>query len=121
MDQRQGTEELPFTTLDLQQSIQALRQDSSGEKSDHHSAVLHKAEKLRIVLIGVKEGGEIKRHQANGPITVHVLEGSIRFLTDAGSAELSQGQVLTLPPNVPHSVEATKESFFLLTLVPGSA
>lgn len=71
---------------------------------------------MRIVLIGLHEGAELKTHTANGVISVQVIEGFIKFTTEPETVELGKGQMLALHKNVPHSVIALKETFFLLTL-----
>ena len=55
-------------------------------------------------------------HTAKGIISVQVLEGQIKFTTDAQTAALNKGQMLTLHEGIPHSVLAIEETVFLLTL-----
>ncbi len=56
------------------------------------------------------------KHTADGIISVQVLEGQIVFTTEEQSVELQKGEMLALHENVPHSVLATEETIFLLTL-----
>jgi quercetin dioxygenase-like cupin family protein len=74
---------------------------------------------MRIVLIGLHEGAELKTHTANGIISVQAVEGHIRFTTELKTVELQKGEMLALHKQIPHSVFAIKESFFLLTLAMG--
>ena len=71
---------------------------------------------MRVVLIGLRKGAELKTHTANGPITVQVLEGHIKFQTELKVVELRNKQMLTLKEKIPHSVLALEETFFLLTM-----
>jgi quercetin dioxygenase-like cupin family protein len=45
-----------------------------------------------------------------------VLEGQIKFNTDEQSVELGAVQMLAMHGKIPHSVVATTEAVFLLTL-----
>ncbi len=71
---------------------------------------------MRIVLIALHEDAVLKKHTADGIISVQVLEGEIIFSTDDQSVVIKQGQMIALHKGLPHSVKAIKESVFLLTL-----
>jgi quercetin dioxygenase-like cupin family protein len=71
---------------------------------------------LRIVLIALHEEAVMKKHTAEGIISVQVLEGEINFSTDKESKVLMQGDMIALHKGLAHSVKAIKESVFLLTL-----
>lgn len=102
--------------MDLAHFINQIQSEPTWKESDRNSLTIFKSENMRIVMIGLHEGAELKKHTANGIISVQVLEGHIRFQTDQQQTELQKGQMLTLHKNIPHSVFAIKESFFLLTL-----
>lgn len=71
---------------------------------------------MRIVLIGLHENAELKPHKANGVISVHVLEGTINFVTEQQTSLIEKSQMIALHENITHSVLALTETFFLLTL-----
>jgi len=102
--------------MDLNKLIAQVREEQSWNENDRNSITILKSETMRIVLIGLHEGAELKTHTANGMISVQVLEGNIRFTTEPQTVELVKGQMLALHPKVPHSVLALQESFFLLTM-----
>ena len=105
-----------LVTMDLNQFIAQVRNESSWKDSDRNSITIFKSDVLRVVLIGLHAGAEIKTHTTEGFISVQVLEGHIRFIVEGGAEELQKGQMLALHPQIAHSVAAIKESFFLLTL-----
>jgi len=78
--------------------------------------MLVKHPEFRIVLIMMNSGSRWTEHKTNSRIAVQPLRGHIRFLTPGGNFDLREGQLLTLDPGVPHSVESLEESAFLLTL-----
>ena len=107
----------PLITMDLQQSIQQLQDEPSWRDSDRNSIALFKSDNIRIVLIGLHQNAELKKHTTKGIINLQVLEGHIRFTTEQHTTELAKGQMLTLKQEIPHSVFALHESFVLLTIV----
>lgn len=102
--------------MDLAHFINQIQNELTWKESDRNSVTIFKSDNMRIVMIGLHEGAELKTHTAKGVISVQVLEGHIRFTTDTQEAELKKSQMLALHKNIPHSVFALKESFFLLTL-----
>ena len=105
------------TLVDLDEEILRLRKDASTrEEAGHRTKMLVKHPEFRIVLITMNSGSQWLEHKTNSRIAVQPLQGHIRFLTPGGNFDLREGQLLTLDPGVPHSVESLEESAFLLTL-----
>jgi quercetin dioxygenase-like cupin family protein len=105
-----------LVTMNLNNLMEQTRSEPSWKDSDRNSITIYKSENMRIVLIGLHENAELKTHAANGIISVQVLEGHIKFTIEQQVAELKKGQMLALSKQIPHSVLALKETFFLLTM-----
>lgn len=105
-----------LVTMDLNKLIEQVRNETTWKESDRNSITIFKSDNMRIVLLGLHEGAELKTHTANGIISVQVLEGHIIFTTEAETVDLQKGQMLALHKQIPHSVLAAKETFFLLTM-----
>ncbi|SIR45685.1 cupin domain-containing protein [Pontibacter lucknowensis] len=103
-------------TTDLVALALELKGEENWQKSGRGSRTIYKSEAMRILLNVMQAGAEIKPHQAPGPISVQVVEGSIRFNTETETVVLTKGQLLTLQEHVRHSVEALEEAAFLLTV-----
>jgi quercetin dioxygenase-like cupin family protein len=110
-----GTLTAPLLTLDLNREIEQLRSEGRWQ-SGHTAKTLAKYPDLRVVLIVIKAGGRLEKHQAEGRISVQTLDGRIRFNTAERSVELTPGQMLTLECGIPHEVEGVLDSAFLLTI-----
>ena len=106
----------PLVTMDLNHLMAQVRNEPSWKYSDRNSITIYKSENMRVVLIGLHQNAELKTHTANGIINVQVLEGHIKFTTEKQVTELEKGQMLALKKQLPHSVFALKETFFLLTM-----
>jgi len=102
--------------MDLNQFISQIKGESTWAESDRNSMTIFKSDSMRIVLLGLHQNAELKTHQANGIISVQVLEGKINFTTEQKTVSLEKGQMIALQENIPHSVVALAETFFLLTL-----
>ena len=108
-------------TFDLPALLSQIKSGERWQTLDQQALAVFHEQRLRIVLMALHAGAVIRPHQVEGPISIQVLEGRIRFSTTAESATLQPGQMLTLPAQVQHQVEALEESAFLLTRITGTA
>jgi quercetin dioxygenase-like cupin family protein len=106
-----------FVEIDLNKFIAELKQENKWADRDHNSITVFKSNSSTMVLMGMRKNAELKEHTAFGNISVQVLEGVINFFAEQQKLSLTKGQIITLEANIPHSVTAIEESFFLLTLV----
>lgn len=106
----------PMLEIDISKFISQIKGESSWNESDRNSITLFKSDTMRIVLVGLHHGAELKTHSTRSVISVQVLEGEIKFIADDQEAILQKGKMVALQPKMPHSVLALKESFFLLTV-----
>ena len=102
--------------MDLNKLMLQVKEESSWFASDRNSMTIFKSDTMRIVLLGLHKNAELKTHKANGVISVQVLEGKLKFTTSEKTVSLEKGQMIALHENIPHSVFALTETFFLLTL-----
>lgn len=105
-----------MVTMDLSDYREKIKEEKTWKEGDRTAITLFKSDSMRIVLIALHEGSEMKTHTAPGIISLQVLSGRIHFRTEQRNAELSEGQMLTLHKGIPHSVLAYEESTFLLTM-----
>lgn len=110
------TLDAPMVTINLGLYIAQIREEEQWKNSDRNAITIFKSMVMRIVLIALHKGAEMKKHTAAGTISLQVIEGEIMFTTDEQSITLSSGQMLVLHECIPHSVLAKEETVFLLTL-----
>jgi quercetin dioxygenase-like cupin family protein len=70
-------------------------------------------ERMMIAHIYLKKGTVVPRHHHHNEQITYVLEGALRFRLGAeGEQEVMvrSGEVLTIPPNLPHSAEALEDT-----------
>jgi len=102
-------------TFDLDAERQTVR-DELGTGLARIARTLVKEGPLRLTLIGLSAGGELRAHQAAAPITIQVLEGEI--VLDAGGElrSMATGSIAALDGGVRHAVSSERGGLFLLTL-----
>jgi len=103
--------------IDLNKFIAQLKQETTWADSYRNSITVFKSDDMTIVLIGMHAKAELKTHTAKGHISIQVLDGEIKFTAEQQTVSIEKGQMISLLENIPHSVLAIKESFFLLTMM----
>ncbi|MGB6546450.1 MAG: cupin domain-containing protein [Candidatus Acidiferrales bacterium] len=103
--------------FDLASELDQLHQDESWlQPAGRSSKTLVKYPDLRIVLIAMKANTRMNEHVAAGRISVHSLNGHIRLHLPDRVVDLPPGHLIAMDQCVPHDVEASEDSAFLLTL-----
>lgn len=106
----------PLLTFDLTTVVKQIKSEDTWQTAQRNAMTLVRSPTLRVVLIALHQGTVIPSHQAEGPITVQVLEGQITCSAAGQVVTLRTGQMLTLHSGLPHVVEALKETAILLTV-----
>lgn len=71
--------EVPLLHLQLGEQLERLRQEPTWRTSGRNGITAAKEPALRVVLMLLGKGTKISEHQAAGPLTCHVLSGSVTF------------------------------------------
>jgi quercetin dioxygenase-like cupin family protein len=69
----------------------------------------------RVVLFGFTEGQELTEHTSTQHALIQILSGECEFSLAGKPHALKDGDMLYMPPNLPHAVRATKQFSMLLT------
>jgi quercetin dioxygenase-like cupin family protein len=72
---------------------------------------------LRLTLIAIAPGGDLPEHDADGPISVQVIDGRIDFAAAGHRHALGAGDVLVIGAGVRHAARSDEGGTFLLTVV----
>jgi quercetin dioxygenase-like cupin family protein len=107
----------PLHTFSVQRALEQLRTEAAWKVGDRNAMTLVKTDKVRVVLIGLKKWASLLEHRVEGPMTLYVLEGAIKFVVGSHYCTLSHSGFVCLEHAIPHDVEALEESAFLLTIV----
>lgn len=80
------------------------------------SRTLLRTPNLRLVLFGFAEGQELTEHTSTQYAVIQILSGECEFSLEGVPHRLRGGDLLYMPPNLPHAVKATQKFSMLLTL-----
>lgn len=106
----------PILAFDLDERLSELQAEDSYRRSGRAGRTLAKAGRFRLTLVAMLEGNEIGTHQADSPMTLHVLRGGIRFRAAGEDHSLHAGQVLFFGPGDAHDIRAVEDSALLITI-----
>ncbi len=107
---------IPRTTFDLDAEAQLLRDSALWRDRGQNSRTLLKLPDLRLVMIALKSGHQIQRHQTDMRLNLTAFSGHVQLTVNDETIDLPAGHVLVLDPAIPHDVEALKDSVILLSL-----
>lgn len=75
------------------------------------------AERMTLTTYRFAPGGRFPRHSHPQEQTVMVEDGSITFASPSQTVTVDRGQVLVIPPDVPHEAVAGSEGAVLVSAV----
>ena len=96
--------------------ILSLAEETQFAPNGIVSRTLLRTANSRVVLFGFAEGQELTEHTSTQHAVIQILSGECEFFLAGKSNPLKAGNLLYMPPNVPHAVRATKQFSMLLTL-----
>ena len=69
----------------------------------------------RVVLFGFAEGQELTEHTSTQHAVIQILSGECEFSIAGKPSLVKAGDLIYMPPNLPHAVKATTPFSMLLT------
>lgn len=105
-----------WLSFDLPVMLKQIKAEETWRSSTRNAMTLTKGRGQRIVLIAMHGKTETPLHSTDGQLSLQVIEGSLRVHTNAHIVTLKPGELLALHAEIPHAIEAVRESAFLLTL-----
>lgn len=68
------------------------------------------AEKMMLSRILLRKGALVPLHHHENEQISYILEGALKFVIDGRDVVVRAGEVLCIPPNMPHSAEAVEDT-----------
>jgi quercetin dioxygenase-like cupin family protein len=66
-----------------------------------------------VARILLKKGAHVPLHQHHNEQISNILEGALQFIVDGQNIVVNAGEVLCIPPNVPHEATALEDTVAL--------
>ena len=107
----------PAVTFTIKDEIDMLTREPEWLSSGKNAVTVVKTSNLSVVLSVLKKGATLCGHEVDGPITMQVLSGTVRFGLAVESKTLRAGTVIALDKDIPHEIEALENSELMLTIV----
>lgn len=98
------------------ESIISLADETRYAANGIVSRTLLRTPTSRAVLFGFAEGQELTEHTSTQHATIQMLSGECEFSLAGKPHALKAGDLLYMPPHLPHAVKAIKQFSMLLTL-----
>lgn len=102
------------------QKILSLAEETKFAANGIVSRTVFRSPNCRVVLFGFAEGQELSEHTSTQHALVQILSGECEFTLAGKAHALKAGDLLYMPPNLPHAACATKPFSMLLTLTPAA-
>lgn len=110
--------EQPLIESDVEKVI-SLADETRFAPNGIVSRTLMRTPHSRVVLFGFTEGQELTEHTSTQHALIQILSGECEISLAGKPRALKSGDLLYMPPNLPHAVRATKQFSMLLTLTKG--
>jgi quercetin dioxygenase-like cupin family protein/uncharacterized protein (DUF2249 family) len=104
-----------------QEKILSLADETKFAANGIVSRTLLRTANSRVVLFGFAEGQELSEHTSTQHAVIHVLSGECELSLGGKPYAAKAGDLIYMPPNLPHAVKATKQFSMLLTLAKPAA
>jgi len=99
-----------------QEKILSLAQETKFTANGIVSRTLLNTGNSRVVLFGFAEGQELSEHTSTQHALIQILSGECEFSLAGKWHHLKAGDLLYMPPHLPHGVKALTQFSMLLTL-----
>jgi quercetin dioxygenase-like cupin family protein len=107
--------EEPLIALNREQIV-SLERETRFAPNGIVSRTVFAAPGMRVVLFGFAPGQELTEHTSTQHALVQILSGECEFTLAGRAQTLKAGDLLHMPPGLPHAVRATQQFAMLLTL-----
>jgi unsaturated pyranuronate lyase len=67
-------------------------------------------DRLMIAHVYLAKGAIVPEHSHHNEQVTYILEGTLRFTIDGETIDVAAGEVLTIPPHLPHRAEALEDT-----------
>jgi len=81
------------------------------------SKIVTRSDKGNLTLFAFDKGQNLSEHSAPFDAIVQVIDGTGTIIIDKKEHMVDEGQMIIMPANVPHAVEARERFKMLLTMI----
>lgn len=104
-----------------QEKILSLGAETKFAANGIVSRTLLRTASSRVVLFGFAAGQELSEHTSTQHAVIQILSGECELSLGGQPRQVKVGDLIYMPPNLPHAVRAVTQFSMLLTLTPPAA
>lgn len=108
-----------FTPVFNHSAVYTLKESISYADGAVVSKIVTKNETGNITLFAFDKGQNLSRHSAPFDAIIQVLEGQGRITIDQTEHLVGEGQMIIMPANIPHAVDADQRFKMMLVMIKG--
>lgn len=97
--------------------IENIKKSKGWKLGELYSLILLRSPGKEIVFTALPEGTEIITFQSDHSISLHVVEGKLRYKSRKETVIISEEQALTINEKINFSVTSLAETIFILTII----
>ena len=98
------------------ESIISLAAETKYAANGIVSRTILRTPNSRVVLFGFAEGQELTEHTSTQHAVIQILSGECELSLAGKPHTVKAGDLIYMPPNLPHAVKASRQFSMLLTL-----
>lgn len=98
------------------ESIISLAAETKYAANGIVSRTILRTPNSRVVLFGFAEGQELTEHTSTQHAVIQILSGECELSLAGKPHAVKAGDLIYMPPNLPHAVKASRQFSMLLTL-----
>ena len=76
------------------------------------------ADRLTLARFELKRGSVVPQHAHENEQVSYIVTGALKFIVDGSNIIVRSGEVLQIPPNVPHAAEAIEDTLAIDVFTP---
>ena len=92
-----------------------VEREPLNDKIDREMVV---GDKVMLARVFLKKGAHVPQHQHHNEQVTYILEGALKFAIDGKEIVVKVGEVLCIPPNMPHEAWAVEDTLDLDVFTP---
>ncbi len=103
-------------SFDLERIFERLATEEYPPIDGHHQITLFKSGTSTVMAFVFDTDGYLPQHQADGVVTLQVVDGRLEVDTPEERLAVGAGGLLVIRPGIPHEVHASEPSQMVMTV-----
>lgn len=109
--------DLSLFNLGMPALIENVKKSKGWKMGELYSLILLRSPGKEIVFTALPKGTEIITYQSDQSVSLHVVEGKLKYKSRKETVIISEEQALTISENLNFSVTSLAETIFILTII----